>query len=258
MSESYVVPLFLGATGLATLMLLFVMGVLFVQKNKQNKFKRTVLEARIEAQEKTVNEISRNLHDDVAQLLSHIQMNLNHLESLGIKETKAAIVSATNFLREAMMDVRHMSHTLNSEWLRSKGLVGAIEEDVEHINATNQVRCQIILKGEIYRMKHDYELAIFRITQEIIHNMFKHSKASSFIVALDYKHDLFTVNFTDNGKGFNVKALEEKGGVGLNNMQERAKFINATLQVHSELKNGCRTSLKLPITDEVLEPIYED
>ncbi|MEO6831654.1 MAG: histidine kinase, partial [Chitinophagaceae bacterium] len=189
MNESYIVPLFLGTTILAALMLIFVMGVLFVQKNKQNKFKRKVLEARLEEQEKTLNEISRNLHDDVAQLLSHIQMNLNHLDSLNIKETKSAIVSATDFLREAMMDVRHMSHTLNSDWLRSRGLINAITDDIEHINATNQVHCAIVLEGEEYRMKHELELPIFRITQEVINNMFKHSKASKFVARLDYRPD---------------------------------------------------------------------
>ena len=251
-------PLLIGFTTVVVIMFGFMMSILFVQKNKQNNYKRRLLEARVEEQEKTVNEISQNLHDDLAQLLAHVQMNLKRLDDFGIEKAKSIIESSSNYLREAMLDVRHMSHSLNSEWLRSRGLVGAIREDIEHVNETNHVHCTIVVHGDEYRMKHNYELPIFRITQEVIHNMFKHSKASTFVVSLDYKADLFAITFTDNGKGFNTKVSNPESGVGLANMRHRAKLLNADLQIRTVPKNGCIISLTLPVNDEMMEPVYED
>ncbi|MBS1614921.1 MAG: hypothetical protein JST06_02270 [Bacteroidetes bacterium] len=258
MNESYVIPLFLGGTGLATLMLLFVMGVLFVQKNKQNNFKRRTLEARVEEQEKTVNEISRNLHDDVAQHLSLIQMKLNHMSRMSIDQIEDDVQKATKALTEVMIDVRHISHTLSSDWLRDRGLIGAITEDIEHINATDQIHCRILVEGNDYEMKDDVERAIFRITKEVINNMFKHSKASVFTIRMDYQPDLFTLHFTDNGRGFNPQVLNKDRGVGLLNLHSRAELLGGKLKIDSAPNKGCDIVLTLPVTEAIRGPIYTE
>lgn len=258
MNESYVVPLFLGGTALATLMLLFVMGILFVQKNKQNNFKNRMLEARINEQEKTLNEFSQNLHDDVAQLLGNIQMNLSYMGHLDIAEVNPYVQSASEKLQEAMMDVRHMSHSLSSVFLKSKGLVGALTEEIEHIRATNQIDCSFDVEGDEYDLKPEIELPIFRIAQEVINNMYKHSRATTFSIRMDYLPDLLTMIFTDNGKGFNPQVANPKSGIGLANMHGRAKLLGGTLNIETGANKGCRTTFSLPVTaKELVEVVAE-
>lgn len=258
MNNPDIVPLLVGFTTVVVAMFGFVMSLMFVQKNKQNNFKRKMLEARVEEQEKTVDEISRNLHDDVAQLLSTIQMKLSQLDRLAIPQTEQLINEASESLREAMMDVRHMSHTLSSDWLRNRGLVGAIQEDLDHINATNQVRCRTVVEGQEYRLKHEKELPIFRIAQEVIHNMFRHANATTFTVKLIFLPDLFTISFADDGKGFSSRTKNSDSGIGIANMHHRAQVLNASLEIFSEPKKGCITTLKLPVSEDMLEPVYED
>ena len=87
--------------------------------------------------------------------------------------------------------------------------------------------------------------------------MFKHAQATNFIVHLKYHPELFTITFTDNGKGFLAHVSRHNSGIGLTNMKDKAKLLGAALDIVSKPKSGCRTSLKVPVNADVLEPVYD-
>lgn len=258
MSNTYVIPLFVAASILLLVVVSFLIGILFVQKTKQNNFKRRILEGRAEENERTVNEISKNLHDDVAQYLSLMRANLGHMAGMGIQKIEEDLQSATTALNNVMTDVRHISHTLSADWLRDRGLVGAISEDIEHINATHVIDAKIIVEGEEYELKPDIELAVFRITKEVINNMLKHSRATVFSIRMVYQPEQFTLVFTDNGTGFNPQAEKKDKGIGLVNMHSRAGLLEGNLKVDTAPNKGCRTVFNLPVTEKNRGPIYAD
>lgn len=214
----------------------------------QQKFKEELANSQLEIQEQTFKNIAWELHDNVGQLLSVANLQLNMLMNAPsekiqeqIKETKEVIVTTVE-------EVRSLSKTLNTEVILNNGLVKSIEVELERFNRLNFLQTELKIEGQGYTLKNEDEIFIFRIMQEFFSNVMKHARANKLFVHLYYKNDNLEITVSDDGVGFNTE--HKRYSSGLQNMKSRAELIDAHFELNSKIDKGTTLQLIYPYPDD--------
>ncbi len=202
-------------------------------------------------QEEERKRIAYELHDDTAQYLGILKMQIGALaesdevQSPKIKERLQFLIKDAD---RAFNDVRRYSHELRPVVLEHQGLAAAIEQIADDYRKLGQLSVEAQIEGMEPKLSEEVKLGIFRIAQESINNIRKHSKATRAVIELRFNHTSVLMTVSDNGEGFNTKeALKRSGGkgsLGLLSMKERAELINADLKIESEPGNGTKVILR--------------
>ncbi|MGK9476808.1 PAS domain-containing sensor histidine kinase [Melioribacter sp. OK-6-Me] len=194
--------------------------------------------------------IAREMHDELGQLLTSLKMNLSIIKrdivEKKIQDINTIITeldSMSGVIDRAVAGVRKMITELRPEVLDKLGLIPAIEWLVENFKKTTKIDCSYKFSDESIQLDSDKELVIFRIIQEALTNISRHSKATKVSVSLTKKEGSIHLIIKDNGVGFDNKMLADKKTFGLMGMQERASSIGATFEIES--KKGQGTVIKL-------------
>ncbi len=205
----------------------------------------------MQVQEEERKRIAYELHDDTAQYLSILKMQIGALaESAEIQSPK--LKERLQFLEKdadrAFNDVRRYSHELRPTVLEHQGLAAALEQIATDYNKLGQLSVEVNVEGMEPELSEEVKLGFFRIAQEALNNARKHAKASQVNTEIRFNHKQLKMTVTDNGEGFNAKeALKTRGGkgsLGLVSMKERADLINADLKIVSEPGKGTQVILK--------------
>lgn len=211
-------------------------------------YEQTLLQLKTEVQEQTLTNISREIHDNITQVLSFVKLNLamatgNDAE----KETK--IQESRELVGQAIDDLRNLAKSLSYEHIASIGLPKSLEIEVGRLNASKLLEVSLQISGNEYSLGEQRDLILFRIFQETLNNTLKYAEAQHFKIYLQYSNQLVTLLLEDDGKGFSLGEAELKGGLGLRNMKSRAALIGADLQIETSPENGCRILITLnPLT----------
>ena len=257
MNDNYLVPLFIAGTLLIVIFAFFLVIVLVVQKDKQSRAQieknniiannlQQMLTVRLEVQEEMLNKISRELHDNVGQVLSVANMNLySVINNFNEKESFIIVEKTMDLLRRSINDIRNLSHTMNSEHMMRAGLIEAIKKELEYMFHTQKIECKFNAPESDLFLSKDEELVIYRITQETLNNIIKHAKATKVTITISCIGDDFSLCIQDNGVGFDI--MSAQNGIGLTNIYQRAKLLNASLEIKSEISAG--TSINLNLTN---------
>ncbi|HMH21462.1 MAG TPA: PAS domain S-box protein [Puia sp.] len=206
--------------------------------------KREIIKAIMDAQEKERREISAELHDNVNQILTTCML---FLEIARNNPADARFIDGcyTN-IQNVIGEIRNISHNLTPYTLKDLGLAAAIRDIVEKINQSGKLL--IILVSfqnlEEEKISPDIKLALFRIIQEKISNVLKHSQATELKISLDLYDNLVYLKLTDNGRGFDEAAI--KKGLGLNNIQNRVEYYKGNMKLVTAPGKGCELSVQLP------------
>jgi len=205
------------------------------------------------AQEDERLRISRELHDDTAQVLATLSRDLDSM-ILSKPTFKQPIVERLKKLHEmadsALRGVRRFSQDLRPSILDDLGLVPALEWLIANLERAQNITTSVNIVGDRLRLSPEIELTVFRIAQEVMSNIRRHSNATSVELTLDYSADALTLIINDNGQGFIVPdrtsdlALSEK--LGIIGMRERARLVSGTLIVQSEKDVGTTVTLRVP------------
>jgi signal transduction histidine kinase len=210
------------------------------------QFQQELLQSQLEIQEQTLKNISQEIHDNIGQTLSLAKLNLNTID-LHKENTQDKIVNSKELVSKAIHDLRNLSRSLNTDSVLSSGLLKAIETELVIINHAGSFTTGLKTKGQSARIDSKKELILFRIVQEAINNIIKHSDANSIIVTLDFTNALLRIEINDNGKGFEANT-ESNEGQGLRNMKSRAELIGGNFEILSGA-NGTTIIITLPITE---------
>ena len=258
MNSNYALVLFIAGTMLLIMFAFFFILYLQVQKRKQNRFrwqkeqlefayKSEILKTGLEVQQHALDKISGELHDNIGGRLTAVMRNLIAANTPVPVETADMLrTQAVSLLEEVIKDARSISHTLNSQYVITKGLVASVKKEVDYICKATGMHCDVLVTGDYYSLDDEKELIVFRMVQESIANVVKHAGATCMDVKMHYEPEHFTVTITDNGKGFNTTApAGESSGIGLMNMQNRARFINGTLHIRSASGSGTEVILSV-------------
>lgn len=261
MTDPTSILIFIIGTILFTIFAIFLTLYIAIQKKKQyqhkiekqdmeHRFSSELMQSRLEVQEETLKQFSEELHDNIAQLLGIIKMNLHEAERNSDGTTKEMLTTSLDMLGDAIADVRTMSHTMNGAFVLRKGLTESIQKDLQHIQAARRINCTFTTTGEEYTLGEDKELLTFRIVQEAVANAVKHGQPDKIVLQIAYEPDKLIVTVTDNGRGFDVEHKEEEmSGLGLMNMKERIKLLKGTVNISSSINKGTEIQLIIPSTD---------
>lgn len=209
-------------------------------------FQQEILRAQLEIQEQTLKNISQEIHDNIGQTLSLAKLNLNTID-LQKQNALDKILSSKELVSQAIQDLRNLSRSLNTDAVLSLGLIKAVETELAIINHVGSFKTAFQTKGQTIRLDSKKELILFRIVQEAINNIIKHSAANSILVNLDFTNDHLKIEVSDNGKGFEASAGSAEGQ-GLRNMKSRAELIGGDFDLTSN-SNGTTITVTLPITE---------
>ncbi len=218
--------------------------LLFNYRHKQLQYQKTIsnikaekeksiLAAQIEIQEETIQNISREIHDNIGLSLTLAKLNLTTLSSTIQFDYQEKISSTTNLLSIAISDLRSISHGLNNEVIKTFGLLRALENEVERIKKNTYLDITLEIIGEQKFIDANKELLLFRMIQESINNVLKHSKATECRIKIHYKHANLETSIWDNGTGMENKNSETNKGSGLLTMGSRLALIGGNLEISS-------------------------
>lgn len=219
----------------------------YLQHIKELEFKKTetLLESQLEIQEQTLQHISHELHDNLGQVASLIKINLNTIQFDDINKAKQRLEDTKELTRQLITDLKSLSVSLGGDRITQVGLAKALEIEVERLNKTEEFTAEFIQEGTMPVLGTDKATILYRMAQECINNMVKHSQAKKISVFLTSKENLLTLVVADDGIGYNVDEQMLSAGAGLKNLQNRAKLINAELTIISTPGNGSSVNIQL-------------
>ena len=250
-----------GVALMLFLVIVFIMSVIRYNRkmyahmkeklSMQSQFQQTLLQTQLEIQEQTFKNISLEIHDNIGQVLSLVKLNINTMDADKPEPLQEKIDNSRTLITKAIQDLRDLSKSLNTDYVIELGLMRSIEYELEMIQKTGSYDIQFDTNGKAYRLERQQELIIFRIVQEVLHNIIKHAKATKIDVTASFDPGTFILVIADNGQGFDASKIEsdnyEGFGLGLRNMNNRAKMINASFKLTSTLQVGTAVTITLPI-----------
>jgi signal transduction histidine kinase len=217
------------------------------EADRQRTEKR-VLNAIINTEENERKRFAKDLHDGLGPILSTVKMSVSALNERIRDPSGMVILNNTNHLvNEAIATIKDISNNLSPHVLSNFGLSSAIGAFTTKINQTKAV--EIIFKSnmENIRLENEKEVVIYRAVCELINNSILHSGASRIEIELN-KHEKFvTLQFNDNGRGFDTNALmnEDTKGMGLSNIETRVKTVEGVFVIESNPGNGTSALIRM-------------
>jgi two-component system, sensor histidine kinase LadS len=202
-------------------------------------------------QEKEMQRLSSLLHDSVGARLSALRFNLES-GNKGIGSEK--ITRAITDINELANDVRRFSHSFSPILLQKRGLREALGNFINPINEGGNIYIQFEIIGSQDRVSFRYELLVYNIIQELIHNIIKHSGASEAIVQLMLEEQVISIYVEDDGLGFEPGTKND--GLGFAQIKQLVTFVNGTLLVDSAENKGTRISIEFTVLPD--EKKYPD
>lgn len=235
---------------------LFIVYMIVVFKRKQLKsqheielnklnFEKDRLSIELEIQEQTLSHISREIHDNICLSLSLAKL---HLNTFIIDNTPngSELNDSIDLISKSLIDLNDLSKSVDGEIIKRYGMIHAIEQEVEKFSKNRHINLSYECSGDVFFLPWKKELMIYRIIQESLNNVIKHSKATKVNLKIEYEENNVRVNVIDNGIGIEKSKnilQNKKFSSGLSNMQKRALQINGNLEIKSSPDNG--TSLIL-------------
>lgn len=221
----------------------------FLQEKQslQAQFAHTLLQTRLEMKEETLRHLAYELHDNLGQVASLIKINLNTIQLHDLEKAQQKITDTKDLIRQLIGDLKSLSISLNADWVSQHGLASALENELVRLNKTGQFSSTFHHHGSIPDLDSNTTIILFRMTQEILNNIVKHSQARHVRVAMTFDENFLTLACSDDGKGFDVEQKLMSRGSGLTNLQNRARIINARLSIQSTVGIGTTISIKLPL-----------
>jgi two-component system, NarL family, sensor histidine kinase UhpB len=194
-------------------------------------------------QEDERRRLARELHDDTAQALIALARGLDGLKKQVAQKDLQWLTDLQELADQTLEGVRRACRDLRPSILDDLGLCTALEW-LSNSFASRGISCTFVCSGQESRLNPEAEIAIFRIVQEALSNIWRHASAKQASIELRYLPQLVQVSIRDNGKGF---APDGQTGMGLANMRERALLIGADLTITSSPQKGCTVELSLSL-----------
>ncbi|WP_246074146.1 sensor histidine kinase [Flavobacterium daemonense] len=208
-------------------------------------FQSELIKTRIEIKDQTLSEISKELHDNIGQIISVGIMQLNIYLNAGKPIKASELQDLKEILAKSLDEIRILSRIINKDNLLQSNFIEAIKQDLERIKKLKNIQYQYHLTGEIPKINQEHDLFIYRIFQEALHNSLKHSHSDLFEVNISTINTVFRLEMKDFGIGYDTNQINS--GIGLNNMKLRAKLIGAHLIMESN-SSGTTVTLEYPLT----------
>ncbi|MCQ1530000.1 sensor histidine kinase [Lutispora saccharofermentans] len=207
----------------------------------------------IQAQEEERYRLSREIHDGPAQILANLVLKSELCEKLidiDRNKAKEELRGLRTVMRSSLKDVRKIIYDLRPMSLDDLGLIPTVERLVTQHNEESEIFVEFKFFGDRVKLLPVIELAAFRIVQESLNNIKKHSKATRASVKIELTKKNINIVISDNGVGFSrdsIKRADENSGYGLMSMEERVLLLNGKFELNASPGNGTKILITIPI-----------
>lgn len=207
----------------------------------------------IKAQEEERKRIARGIHDGPAQSLANVVLRAEYCEQLVDKKPellKKELIDLKAFTRANLEEIRKIIFDLRPMNLDEFGLLTAIESYALDFELKHRIPVEVIIIGEQRKYNSAMEVAVFRIVQEALTNVLKHSQATQVKIIIEITSLALAFSIRDNGVGFDINEPLDSECFGLKGMQEWVSFLKGTFKISSNLEEGTTINVKIPVEEE--------
>ena len=198
--------------------------------------------------------VAREIHDELGQALTALKINLDWLErKLGARDNDPSlnplldrVVESAEIADSAISSVQKIASDLRPDSLDNLGLSAALDQEAQRFQQRTGIACHIKLPADGLELPAEAATAVFRIFQEALTNVARHSQATEVRAALHTEADHAILQVEDNGRGMRAEALTDKKSLGLLGMRERAAVLGGEVAIESIQPTGTRVTLRLP------------
>lgn len=208
----------------------------------------------IEAQENERQRLARQIHDGPAQSLTNLILQAEICERLFDTDPVQARVELGNLknsVNATFQKIREFILMLRPMMLDDLGLMPTLKQYVQDFEEKTRLSTSLTIMGRESRLPSYTEVTIFRMIQELLNNVRAHAHASHAQVTLDFQDTMVVVSVEDDGSGFDVeevqKAIQQRKGLGLHTIQERAEMLGGRVQLDSRIGRGTRVRIEIPL-----------
>jgi signal transduction histidine kinase/ligand-binding sensor domain-containing protein len=239
---------FIIAVGLIGFVIVFISIRFYLRRQIRigRKEQSVRMNAIIETEEKERKRIAGELHDGLGQLLSTARLNIAGFDEVVHGRDSILLKNSLQLLDEACAEVRTISHNMMPGALIRLGLMEAINELVNKINDTEKIKIEYDTNLE-ERFAETIEIALYRIVQEVLNNMLRHSQAKNIYLKIERVKDHLEIHIADDGISFDVTAIANSKGLGWKNIYSRVEILNGIIQVESEKEKGTSIFISIPL-----------
>lgn len=239
------------AVALVALLLLLLASI--VQKRRLDQEKMIGLKreqelsgirAMLAGEEKERSRIAKDLHDGLSGLLASVKMRFEAVRENRNDET--GFDNAISGLDEASDEVRKIAHNMMPQVLGKFGLVKALEDFCANISASKTLDLKFQCFGMESRLNQNTELVLYRIIQELINNIIKHSGANEALVQISRRKNHLSITVEDNGRGFDANA-GDSDGLGMSNLKTRVDYLKGDMSIDTKPQTGTSVYIELEL-----------
>ncbi len=206
--------------------------------------------ARLAGQDEMQRKIGQELHDGVGAMLASVKLNLSPVDEVLDhlpENNRKQYATANRLLGEASEEVRRISHELSSAVLQKFGLKAQLEALADIIPGSGKLQVELATHGLKERLDYKTELHIYRMVQELVHNVVKHAQARNITIQVNRFEHTINVIVEDDGRGFDVEKIRESPGIGMQNLAARVHELNGEMQIDSREGRGTMVSIDIPV-----------
>lgn len=260
--------LFFGTLGMLVLAIGLVVFIVFHQRRviryqmqlqkMEEEQQKILLNASIRWQEEERQRIAADLHDDAGPLLATARLYLNeNLLKQDINTQLQSIYNAKQIIDDTIQLIRNISHSLMPPTLKNFGLESAINDLFQKISGTGSINASCRFHDYRQRLRPEQELLIFRVVQELVNNILKHSNSSFIHLTQNYSEDKFYLRIHHDGRGITQQDFEKMNksslGLGLKNIQSRIKVLHGDINFEKDLSQTYfKVTIEVPMEMEVV------
>lgn len=247
-----------GFIGFGAIVIILVLVVIFYNERKklndqklqslQREKELVALKSVMIGEEKERTRIARDLHDGLSSLLAAIKFQFNSIQ----EETKpfaahSRFTEAMQSLDDASKEVRRIAHNMMPEILMKYGLLEALSEFIAHMKSKKVPSIEFSYFGMNERLSPNIELILYRVIQELLNNIVRHSGADEVLLQLNRNDDRMTITVEDNGVGMDLEELENSSGIGMSNLRSRIEYLNGELNIESQPGQGTSVYIEIDL-----------
>ncbi len=200
----------------------------------------------IDGQEMERQRLSRDMHDSMGQSLLAVKIKLEHAKNSGFEKSQQLIIETQELLSNTINEIKNISNDLMPPVLEAFGLEQGLKTLCKHTAANTGIPIDFISGNIPETIDERIQIYLYRIAQEAINNISKHSAATQVSFNIVYSSDAIMLNISDNGKGFDLNTIDVKSN-GILNIKERVKLLKGECTFHTSEVKGTQIDIKIPV-----------